>query len=881
MSLNKNRPIKLLVNGVENPLAIEYDQVLLTWQMDCQKRGEKQTAYQILISSNEKNIYDNCGDVFDSKKVITSQSASIKISGINLQPAKRYWWKVRIWDKQDVVSEFSIPATFDTGLDKSDWVASGIWDGTTNTNNFAYFRKRFLLRSDIKYAKVFVTAHNDYHLFLNGEELGRGPARANPYTYGQYNAYDVTKILKYGNNVFAAIAHWHGEWTDSGVNAMPVFILEARVEYANGDVQIIKTDDTWKTLAQTPYIESEPTYFGEAGGVKNRAAIQYDGRKSIENWIDVSFTDKLWDNSTQIDISSFNLYAQLVSQDYEQQELVPLKIEKIGNEWLVEFDKCINGWPRITMKNNYNGSIVKVSYYQLSGTNAPAGWDQYICAGGKETFVPNFGRHTSFKTLIISGYQGDLSTEDIGAIWAYTGAKVIGNFNCSNSLLNNIFEMCERSARQNVQQGIISVDANREQSPWIADSWNIGNVLLYNHEYTMIIDKTINDYINEQLECGDFYACSPASIFRIPEWSMYIPMIIWQQYLFSGNLELLKNTFINIKKFLEWIGQFKDINTQLINPPSDSWTEGIRFSDYAGGILNSGGYNIATNCQYYENLQIAAKIATLLEETEIALIYEENAIAVKEGINTNLLVNGKKYISKIGDTQAITLGCCWPLRFNIVPEKNRPLVKQYIKEHGDAHIGGYGGDAFYCGLYTAGDMGDYIVNDLNRYKEMLESNNTNWETWNSGEFNHAWTSYPGYIFHKYISGIQPTSGGFENFDINPEVTGLDFAESQIPTVKGTIYTRWEKKSESKMIMSYRIPSNSTAKVFIPKNEWTNIMISEGNTILWNGCPTIYETDDIQYYGEDERSVSFLIGSGSYVFEIINEDLSLQNINSTR
>ena len=82
-------------------------------------------------------------------------------------------------------------------------------------------------------------------------------------------------------------------------------------------------------------------------------------------------------------------------------------------------------------------------------------------------------------------------------------ADVAGRFDCSSSLLNSIYAMCERSARQNVQQGIISVDANREQSAWLADSWNVGNVLLYNHRNTTIVDKVLRDYAGEQLPGAD------------------------------------------------------------------------------------------------------------------------------------------------------------------------------------------------------------------------------------------------------------------------------------------------------------------------------------------------------------------------------------------
>ncbi|HHV12827.1 MAG TPA: hypothetical protein GXX75_21365 [Clostridiales bacterium] len=860
-------PTELLTTGIKNPLALDPDNIQFTWQMNSIKRGDTQTAYQILVASSLSNINRDQGDVWDSGKIHSSLSAAIKYDKKNLVPAKRYWWKVRIWDKDHEVSPYSACATFDTGLEKSDWTASYLWDGTTNPNNFAYFRKRFSILKKAKMAKVFVSAHNDYQLFLNGQELGRGPARSNPYKYGQYNAYEVTHQLSLGENAFAAIGHWHGVWNDSGINASPAFILEARIEYLDGGFETIGTDDTWKVLAATPYQEYDPAYFGLYGGIKNRAAIQYDARRMLENWTDVYFNDAVWEMASTVDRSDYNLHAQLVAQDREQQELVPVKVTPSGNDWLVEFDRCINGWPMITMRNNQKGSIVTINYYQLPGTDSPAGWDRYICMGGKETWKPDFGRHTSFKTLKISGYAGDLAIEDVRGIWAYTDAIVSGSFTCSNPFLDDIFKMCERSARQNVQQGIISVDANREQSPWTADSWNIGNGLLYNHKNTMIMDKIIKDFIGEQHECGDFYACSPASTFRIPEWSMYVPMIIWQQYLFSGDKELLTSTYPNIQKFLEWIGEYQDETTHLIDPPTGSWTEGIRFSDYAGGKMNNEGYNVATNSQYYQNLRIASEISSVLGNKPKALEFACKAEAVKEGINKNLFVNDNCYLSKLGDEQAITLGCCWPLRFNIVPEGNKISVKNYIKEFGGSDIGGYGGDAFYNGLYMAGGMGDYIIKDLNRYRKMLETNATNWEQWEKGEYNHAWTSYPAYLFHKYISGIQPTSGAFETFDIKPELLGLTFAESHVATLKGFIRTRWEKVSASRLSLSCSIPANTTATVYLPKGNWQSIVITEGITTLWNDGLIIQDITGIRSVEEEMDYIRINAGSGSYDFEI--------------
>ena len=89
--------------------------------------------------------------------------------------------------------------------------------------------------------RVYTSAHNDYQLYLNGEPVGVGPARSDPYSYGQYCAYDVTDLLEQGDNAFAALAHWHGVWSDSGVNAKPAYILEARIRYEDGTSETIKT----------------------------------------------------------------------------------------------------------------------------------------------------------------------------------------------------------------------------------------------------------------------------------------------------------------------------------------------------------------------------------------------------------------------------------------------------------------------------------------------------------------------------------------------------------------------------------------------------------------------------------------------------------------
>ena len=851
---NPAAPQGLLVNGVANPLVIDRDSARFTWQLTDSRRGERQTAYQILVASSAEQLAKGNADYWDSRKVDSDRSAFVEYAGKPLPPATRFWWQVRIWDQTGESSRFSSPNHFDTGLNQNEWMAHFIWDGTTNLNNFAYFRKAFLITNPPALAKVYATAHNDYLLYLNGKILGRGPARCDPYHYGQYNAYDITKLLNCGTNVFTAIGHWLGTWHDSGCNAKPAFLLEAQVDYPDGSSSKIGTDESWKVLANTSFAETDATYF--IGWFSNRAAVQFDSRLEPKNWQVAGFDDSGWSPATIVDRSNYHLFAQTAPLEREQAELKPASVTFARGAWFVDFGRCICGWPKITMRENRSGDKVRVEYFEMSGERRSAGWDQYTCHGGKETWNADFGRHTTFQVMKITGYAGKLRTSDVRGIWAYCDADVAGHFHCSSSLLNDIYEMSERSARQNIQQGVISVDANREQSPWLADSWNIGNVLLYNHRNTMMIDKVVRDYAAEQRTNGSFNDCSPAPLNQCAEWSMYWPMLLWQQYLFSGDETLLREMVPHLTHFLDWMKTWQDPKTKLVNPRT------ARISDYAGGNTPSEGYNATTACQYYENLLIASRIFSVLGQTNQSDEYLRQAEEVKAGVNSNLF-NGEYYLIRTDRKEMFPIASAWALRFDVEPAALKSKILASIVAGGDPVLGGYGGDAFYSGLLNAGG-GDFVVHDLVRYQLMLTENKANWEQFGfGGEVNHAWTSYPGYLFQKYLLGIQPTSGGFATFDVRPETGGLTFAEGAVPTVKGMIATRWEKGANGKFSLSVTVPANTRATIYIPKLSDGNFTLKESGKALW---PTQEINDSgVLAVSEEKSSIKCLVGGGNYQF----------------
>jgi alpha-L-rhamnosidase len=890
-------PVRLLVNGVSQPLAIDRDTTRFTWQSADTRRGERQTAYQILVASSPGRLAPGNADWWDSGKVDSDGSSAVEYAGKALPAATRIWWTVRIWDQTGQPGRYNAPAIFDTGLNQNEWTAHYLWDGTTNPNHFAYFRKSFSVSHQPALAKVYVTAHNDYMLYFNGHPLGRGPARCDPYHNGQYNAYDITGLVTTGTNVFAAIGHWHGLFNDSGVNAKPAFLLEARFSYPDGSTATVGTDNSWKVPAQTPFIETNATYFGSIvgprnspppkdrvsppyawsvpdsgapgfaetdwgnGGASNRAAIQFDARLEPAGWQEENFDDSQWAPATVVDRSNYHLFAQTAPLENEQAELKPASVVRTNGTWLVDFGRCLDGWPKLTMHANHPGDVVRVEYFEESGAQMPAGWDQYTCRGGTETWDAGFGRHTTFQEFRITGYAGALRASDVRAMWAYCDADVAGRFHCSNALLNDIYEMCERSARQNIQQGMISVDAQREQSQWTADSWNIGNVLLYNHRNTMMIDKVVRDFGMAQLPDGDFPSSCPAQrSSRIPEWSMYWPMLLWQQYLFSGDKTLLREMAPRLARFLDWVKSSQDPKTKLLNPPR--W----RISDYPTGTMPSGGYNTATACQFYENLRVASRVFSILGQADQSREYLRQADELKAGINS-LLFNAKFYRARTDREEMFPLASAWALRFDLEPEADRAGILETILAARHPIVGGYGCDAFYSGLLNAGG-GEYVVRDLVRYRPMLDSNKANWENFalrrSEDEVNHAWTSYPAYLFLKYICGIQPTSGGFATFDVRPETGGLTFAEGTVPAVKGLITTRWEKDGQGGFTLKVRVPANTQASIYLPTLSRGDLTVTESGKTLWPVPPRITDPGIVAITREG-RFIRCFVGGGEYRF----------------
>ncbi|MFW5831188.1 MAG: family 78 glycoside hydrolase catalytic domain, partial [Prolixibacteraceae bacterium] len=74
-----------------------------------------QNAYQILVASTRENIDNNIGDVWNSKRTAGSASNNVEHDGSALKPNSTYYWKIRLFDQDNRLTEYSEAQQFHTG----------------------------------------------------------------------------------------------------------------------------------------------------------------------------------------------------------------------------------------------------------------------------------------------------------------------------------------------------------------------------------------------------------------------------------------------------------------------------------------------------------------------------------------------------------------------------------------------------------------------------------------------------------------------------------------------------------------------------------------------------------------------------------------------
>jgi hypothetical protein len=199
-----------------NPLGVESLQPRLAWIIESSLPNTSQTAYQLLVSDSKDKLLKDIGNVWDSKKVLSNQSIQVQYKGSPLVSAKKYYWKVKVWNQGNIASSWSTISSWQMGLlSANDW-SNAKWITMNELDESKYpsldsalkvpalryispqFRKDILITKPIKSATAFVCGLGQFEMNINGKKVSDHFLDPGWTTYEKYSLYvpfDITNQL--------------------------------------------------------------------------------------------------------------------------------------------------------------------------------------------------------------------------------------------------------------------------------------------------------------------------------------------------------------------------------------------------------------------------------------------------------------------------------------------------------------------------------------------------------------------------------------------------------------------------------------------------------------------------------------------------------------
>ena len=351
-----------------NPIGIDELQPRFSWQLPSKERNYKQTAYQIRVAANLKALQSGKKLIWDSGKVESDQSTHIVYKGPAPQSKTRYYWQVKYWDNKGNSSNWSDVAFWEMGmLNTSDWQAEwirGNWEEDVSSSQPAhYLRKEFKLKGKIKSARAYVSALGLYEAEINGQKVGNELFTPGWTVYQkriQYQTYDVTNLLKSGDNAIGVELGdgWYRGWIGfrgqrNFYGEKTALLLQLEVTYTNGKKEIIGSDQSWK--ANTGAILFSDIYNGE----------QYDARLEQQGWSSPGLSESTWKSVEKVD-QSYEVLVAPIGPPVKAIETLSTKevIQTPNNETVFDLGQNMVGWVKLKVQGK-SGDTIKIYHAEV------------------------------------------------------------------------------------------------------------------------------------------------------------------------------------------------------------------------------------------------------------------------------------------------------------------------------------------------------------------------------------------------------------------------------------------------------------------------------------------------------------------------------------
>jgi len=846
-------PTALRCEYLENPMGVDVPKPRLFWVFEHAERGQVQSAYQILVSTDPKA---GAGDIWDSGKVASAKSTQVVFAGKSLESGKTYFWKVRTWDRDGREGLWSDAARFDTGLfNKGDW--KGVWIGKKNQ-----LRKEFTFKGRVKRARAYIAGLGYYELRLNGRKAGNHVLDPGWTTYEKrvlYVTYDITPFVREGANAVAVIL-------GNGWYKSRALLLQINVELEDGTMTSVVSDASWKA-ADGPIFE-DSVYNGES----------YDARRETPGWDRPGYDDKGWPTAEAVKAPAGVLSAQMMPAIQVVDTLVPLKMTNPRpGVYVFDMGQNFSGWARLRVQGP-QGTDVRLRFAELlydddtlnqENLRSAQAEDHYILKGeGEEMWEPRFTYH-GFRYVEVMGFPGTPKLDSVRGRVVHSAVDPIGSFAASKDILNGLQRIITWGQKTNLHSIPTDCDQRDERMGWMGDAQGTAEEAIMNFDMAAFYTNFVRDIRDIQDDKGRLSDTVPhiwGGENADPAWATAYPLICWYMYQYYGDTRVLEEHYDGMRKYVEFLRSKAENGL-------------VKFSSYGDWVaVEKCPGAIVSSFYYYYDVKIMADAARVVGKTQDAALYDKLAAEIR------IAFNREYYNPKTGDyADGTQTANTLPLFLGIPTEKEGGtwgrLFDDVVYKHNSHLTTGIIGTKYIMELLTKNDQSDLaydiaVKTDYPSWGYMIKNGATTlWELWQKREgpsmnsHNHPMFGSVGSWLYKALAGINlaPGTTGFEKILIQPQtVRDLMHASGSTMTVRGEVACAWSR-TERTIRVEVTIPGGSEAEVVIPKLNIRNIKVSEGGRTIWVGDKFIVGAAGVTGAVDKDNAIRIKMGGGRYVF----------------
>jgi hypothetical protein len=474
---------------------------------------------------------------------------------------------------------------------------------------------------------------------------------------------------------------------------------------------------------------------------------------------------------------------------------------------------------------------------------------------------PDVGEVLPFRYAELEHVPSPVSADAVRQLRiSYPFDNTASDFVSSDTVLNAVWALSKYSIRATSFAGVY-VDGDRERIPYEADAYinQLGH-------YSVDREFTLARYSHEYLITHPTWPT---------EWILHSVLMAWADYQATGDTTSLARHYDDLKaKALLPLARADG----LISTQTGLVTPDVLRSIHFGGQLRDivdwpqserDGYelrpvNTVVNAFHHEAVARMGDIAEALGRAEDARTFRQRASRVRDAINRSLFdARRGVYVDGEGSSHASSHANLFPLAFGLVPESRVPGVAKLLMERGMA-VSVYGAQYLLEALYRVGEADQAL-------RLLTSTGPRSWahmsydlgstitlEAWDVAykpnlDWNHAWGAAPANIIPRWLMGVRPLAPGHERILVQPQPGALAWAQLELPTIRGPVFTRFESAPE-RFSLEVRLPANTSARVALPRRGRRDVVVR------MDGRP-------VRARNEGELLTIDSVGAGRHLFEV--------------